>query len=127
MSLDPIPDGLWCVNGHFDTPFFRGSTRMTVIRGAESLILYSPVALSPEDRQALAAIGPVAAIISPNLYHHMFLRAAVEAFPSARVFVPEGLEAKIGPIPRAETMNRAGPQELTGGIENFFFDRQALR
>ena len=127
MSLDPIPDGLWCVNGHFDTPFFRGSTRMTVIRGAESLILYSPVALSPEDRQALAAIGPVAAIISPNLYHHMFLRAAVEAFPSARVFVPEGLEAKIGPIPRAETMTRAGPPELPGGIEHFIFDRHAVR
>ena len=61
MSLDPIPDGLWCVNGHVDTPFFRGSTRMSVVRGAEGLVLYSPVALGPEERQALASTGPIAA------------------------------------------------------------------
>jgi hypothetical protein len=64
---------------------------MSVVCGPEGLVLYSPVALEPEDRQALAAIAPVAAIVAPNLYHHRFLRAAAEAFPAARVIVPEGL------------------------------------
>jgi hypothetical protein len=127
MPLDPIADGLWCVNGHFDTPLFRGSARMSVVCGPEGLVLYSPVALEPEDRQALAAIAPVAAIVAPNLYHHRFLRAAAEAFPAARVFVPEGLEAKIGPVPRAETMTRASPPMLPGGIESFILDRHAVR
>lgn len=127
MALDPVADGVWCVNGYFDTLLFRGSTRMTVVRGAHGLILYSPVALEPEDRAALAAIGPVAAILAPNLYHHRFLRAAAEAFPAARVLVPEGLEAKIGPIPRAETTTRASPPALPGGIESFILDRHAIR
>ena len=127
MSLDPIADGLWCLNGHFDTLIFRGSTRMSVVRGADGLVLYSPVPLEPDDRQTLAAIGPVAAIVAPNLFHHMSLRSAAEVFPAARVFVPEGLEAKIGPVPRAETMSRASPPALPGGIDHFIFDRHAVR
>lgn len=127
MSLHSIAESLWCADGHFDTRLFRGSTRMTVVRGAEGLVLYSPVALEPEDREALAAVGRVAAIVAPNLYHHRHLRAAAEAFPAARVFVPEGLEARIGSIPRAETMTRASPPALPAGIDHFILDRHAVR
>jgi hypothetical protein len=42
------------------------------------------------------------------------------------VFVPEGLEAKIGPIPRAETMTREHPPMLPAGVESFTFDRHAI-
>ncbi len=127
MPLQPIADGLWCANSHFDTSLFRGSVRMSVIAGDGGLVLYSPVALDGGERREIAALGPVAAIVAPNTFHHRFLRPATEAFPSARVFVPEGLEAKIGPIPRAETMTRAHPPQLSGGIEHFIFESHAIR
>jgi hypothetical protein len=127
MSLQPIAEGLWCVNAHFHSPVFRGSTRMTVVRGDSGLVLYSPVTLEVEDRHALEALGPVAAILAPNLFHHRFLRAAAEAFPGARVLVPEGLEAKIGPVPRAETLSRDHPPALPGGIDHFILERHAIR
>jgi len=127
MPLEPIAEGLWCVNGHFTTLLFRGSVRMTVVAGEGGAVLYSPVALEDDDIRQLGAIGPVAAIVAPNLFHHLYLRAAAEAFPAARVFVPEGLEAKIGPVPRAEAMTRAHPPALPGGIEHFIMDRHAVR
>src|SRR5690606_17727993 len=126
MPLQSIAEGLWCADGHFDTPLFRGSTRMTVIRGADGLVLYSPVALEPVDKDELASIAPVAAVVAPNRYHHLHLRAAVERFPSARVFVPDGLEDRIGPVPRAETMTRARPPALPAGIDHFIFERHAV-
>ena len=127
MPLQPIAEGLWCVNAHFRSPVFRGSVRMNVVAGDGGLVLYSPVTLAAADIEALAQIGPVAAILAPNLFHHRFLSAAAEAFPGARVFVPEGLEAKIGPVPRAETMTRDHPPALPGGIDHFILERHAIR
>jgi hypothetical protein len=100
---------------------------MAVLQGNDGLVLHSPVALAAEDVQAIEAVGPVAAILAPNTYHHMHLRAAAEAFPAARVYVPEGLEDKIGPVPRAEAIGRAHPPALPDGIEHFILDRHTIR
>ena len=127
MPLQPISDGLWCVNSHFRTALFRGSVRMTVLAGDGGLVLYSPVTLDDDVLRELAELGPVAAIMAPNNYHHFFLKAAIEALPEARVFVPEGLEAKIGTVPRAEAMTREHPAVLPRGIDQFIFDRHAVQ
>lgn len=128
MSVEAIAPGLWCVNSHFPSMGFKGSVRMTIVQGDDGgLLLYSPVPLTAENVAAIEAIGPVAAIVAPNTFHHKFLRAAIETFPAARVFVPEGLEKKIGAIPRAETMTRDTPPALPPGIEHFIFDRHAIR
>jgi hypothetical protein len=126
MSLEQLAPGVWCVNSHL-AQMWKISVRMSVLSGEGGLVLYSPVSLSDEDREAIAARGPVAAIVAPNTYHYAFLRAAVAAFPQARVFVPEGLEAKIGPVDRAETMTRADPPVLPGGIDHFILERHAIR
>ena len=123
MTLVPIAEGLWCVNGHFRSLVFRASVRMSVVAGDEGLVLYSPVALDDTTVRQIEALAPVAAIVAPNLYHHLFLRAAAAAFPTARVFVPEGLEARIGPVARAETITRAHAPALPRGIEHFVFER----
>lgn len=127
MTLVPIAEGLWCVNGHFRSLAFRASVRMSVVAGDGGLVLYSPVALDDGDLRAIVAQGPVAAIVAPNLYHHLFLRAAAAAFPQARVFVPEGLEARIGPVAHAETITRAAPPALPRGIDHFVFERHMVR
>ncbi|OYW46025.1 MAG: hypothetical protein B7Z33_09635 [Sphingomonadales bacterium 12-68-11] len=128
MSVEAIAPGLWCVNSHFPSMGFKGSVRMSVARGDDgALALYSPVAMTEADVAAIEALGPVAAIVAPNTFHYRWLRAAAELFPAARVFVPEGLEAKIGAVPRAETMTRATPPALPPGIAHFIFDRHAIR
>ena len=127
MPLQQIDTGLWCLPGRFGSRLMPGSTRMTVLAGDGGLVLHSPVAVSPGDVAAIEAIGPVAAILAPNTYHYLYLRAAAEAFPAARVLVPDGLESKIGPVPRAEAIGRAHPPALPGGIEHFIVERHAVR
>jgi hypothetical protein len=115
------------VNGHFRSLAFRASVRMSVVAGDDGLVLYSPVALDESTVREIAALGPVAAIVAPNLYHHLFLRPAAAAVRAARVFVPEGLEARIGAVARAETMTRAVPPALPRGIDHFVFERHMVR
>jgi hypothetical protein len=94
---------------------------MTVLETVEGLIIHSPVAMAPHELAVIAALGEVHAIVAPNLFHHMFLRDCIAAFPSARVLIPEGLEAKVGPIPDAEVM---GPDvELPGEVAHYNLDQ----
>jgi Domain of unknown function (DUF4336) len=70
-------------------------TRMTVIRLADgSLMLHSPVTLTAQLRAELDALGPVRHIVSPNKLHHLYLGAAVAAWPDATLYVPPGLAKK---------------------------------
>jgi hypothetical protein len=124
--LNPIAEGLWTVAGHFRTPLFIGSVRMTVLAGDDGLVLHSPVALTAADVEAIAAVGRVAAILAPNTMHYQSLNAAAGAFPAARVFVPEGLDKKTTLPPRAEPISRQHPPELPIGIEHYIFDRHAI-
>lgn len=125
-AIRSVDHGLWVLDKHFVITGCRASVRMTILRVGDGLMLYSPVEMTGDERAAVNALGTVHAIVAPNLYHHLFLRAAVEAWPAARVFVPEGLDAKIGAIPRAEVM---GPQTDFGGsdaLEFFVFSGHAI-
>jgi hypothetical protein len=53
--------------------------------------VWSPVALTPELERAVASIGPVRHIVSPNKIHHLFLKEWAERWPEARLHAPPGL------------------------------------
>lgn len=125
--LTQIDTGLWCLESHFVRLGFRASLRMSVIETGDGLMLYSPVALTSEHLTAISAVGAVAIIMAPNLYHHMYLRPAIALFPNARILVPEGLEAKIGDIASAEPMVNDHSVMLPTGIEHFTFAKHHIR
>jgi len=90
-GVRPVDRGVWVLDKYFVIARRRASVRMTILRFGDGLLFYSPVEMSGEERTAVEALGPVHAIVAPNLYHHLFLRAAIEAWPDARVLVPDGL------------------------------------
>jgi len=100
---------------------------MTVIATARGLVMYSPVALSPATCSALKQMGTVEAIVAPNLYHHMFLRACCSAFPSAKVLVAPGLQAKIGAIDGAEEISTDTVVSASGEFQHYVFSGHSLR
>jgi hypothetical protein len=66
-------------------------SRSTVIRLANrDLIVYSPIA----EMSAIDALGKVAHIVAPNLFHHLFVAPARERWPSAKLWAPAGFAAK---------------------------------
>jgi hypothetical protein len=73
----------------------RLTATMTVLRLSDgSLLLHSPVAMTPERRGAVEALGPVAHLYAPNLFHHRWIGEWATRFPSARVHAPPGLTGK---------------------------------
>lgn len=127
MSLTPVADGIWCLTSHFTVWGCTGSTRMTVVRTGGGLVLYSPVRLVPEVIDEIDRLGRVRSIVAPNLFHHLFIRDAIAAFPEARVFAPEGLAKKIGPLPRAEITSVASTPAVSGELDAFVFSGHRIR
>jgi hypothetical protein len=115
-AVTKIDNGLWCLDSHFVVWGCKGSIRMTLIETPRGLVLYSPVALSDVHLKQISEIGQVAAIVAPNLFHHMFLRSCIQHFPQAQIFVPKGLQDKIGAISGAvelsDDVRLASPQEI---------------
>ena len=118
MGLRHVDDGLWIVDSNFRSWGCRVSIRMTVMKTEAGLLLHSPVHVEADGVAAINRLGSVHAIIAPNLYHHFHVRNCAALFVKARVLVPEGLEAKVGPIPRAEVMANDATLDLPTDVEH---------
>jgi Domain of unknown function (DUF4336) len=71
-------------------------TRTTVFRLPDGgVVVHAPGALDEGTRAEIRALGPVRAVVAPNLLHHMFYGAALEAFPGAMGCAAPGLAAKL--------------------------------
>lgn len=93
--LTPIADGLWIDVGPVSILGMPLTATMTLVRLADGgLLLHSPLALTPERRAAVDALGPLAHLYAPNLFHHLWLGDWAAAYPHARVHAPAGLTKK---------------------------------
>ena len=93
--LISFADGVWLSTVPVRFLGMRLTATMTVLRLADGgLLLYSPVALTPERRAAVAALGPVAHLYAPNLMHHGWIQQWADAFPAARVHAAPGVTKK---------------------------------
>jgi hypothetical protein len=70
-------------------------TRMTIVRLANGgLFVHSPVALDAALRETVDALGPVAAVVAPSLFHHLYVGDWQRAYPDAAFFACPGLLKK---------------------------------
>jgi hypothetical protein len=93
--LVPFAEDIWLAAAPVRFLGMSLTSTMTVVRlGDGTLLLHSPVAATPERRAAVEALGPVAHLYAPNVFHHLWLGAWAAASPSARVHAPAGLARK---------------------------------
>jgi hypothetical protein len=93
--LSPLCDGVWLATAPVRILGMRLTSTMTVMRlGGRALLVCSPIALDDDLRAAVEALGDVAHLYAPNLYHHMAMGPWIDAFPDARVHAPPGLAKK---------------------------------
>jgi uncharacterized protein DUF4336 len=94
--LEPIGDSLWIAEGPvLSFEGFPYPTRMAVIRlDNRDLFMWSPVALTPELKDEIEALGPVRHLVSPNKLHHLSLPEWHAAFPGSLVYASPGLIRK---------------------------------
>jgi hypothetical protein len=94
-ALSAVADGVWTDAAPVRIVGMELTSAMTVLRLRDGgLLVHSPIALTPERRAAVEALGPVKHLYSPNLFHHLSLGHWSAAFPGARVHAPGGLARK---------------------------------
>jgi hypothetical protein len=95
-TLQSFGPDIWVVEGPVVSFYgFPFPTRMVLIRVSDGgLFVWSPIALTPELKTAVDALGPVAHLVSPNAIHHLYLGEWKAAYPAAKLYAPPGLAKK---------------------------------
>jgi hypothetical protein len=115
-GLAPFATGLWLDQEPVRIVGTRLASTMTVVRlGDGSLLVHSPVPLTPARRAAVEALGSIKHLYAPNLFHHMWLAEWSAAFPDARVHAPAGLRKKR-PDLRIDRVHGAGLEPAFSGF-----------
>ena len=118
--LDPFGPEIWSAEGGTVNAFagFHYPTRMAVIRLRDgSLLVWSPVHLTDDLRQAVVALGPVRHIVAPNSLHHLFVAEWLAAFPGALLHGAPGLAAKRPDLPMASTLGDTAPPDWSDEVD----------
>ena len=94
--LTSFADDIWIADGSdLSVMGFTYPTRCAVIRLADNaLLVWSPVRLDDALRGQIDAIGTVAYLIAPNMFHHMFLDQWQATYPQAKLYGLAGLHDK---------------------------------
>lgn len=108
--LTPFAEGVWTDSEPVGFLGMQLTATMTVLQLADgSLLLHSPITMTSERLAAVDALGPVAHLYAPNLFHHLRVGEWAARFPSARVHAPAGL-ARKRPDLRIDRAHRAAPE-----------------
>ncbi|MGB0220897.1 MAG: DUF4336 domain-containing protein [Sinimarinibacterium flocculans] len=91
----PIVENIWTVRAPQTFLGLHVGTQMTIVRlTGGGLVLHSPVAITPELKAQIDALGPVRHVICPAMFHHLHAGSAIAAWPQARLHAPEALQRK---------------------------------
>jgi hypothetical protein len=112
------PD-IWIAEGPVVSFYgFPYPTRMVVIRlGDGSLFLWSPIALTPELKAEVEALGPVAHLVSPNKIHYLFLKGWKDAYPDARIYALDELKKRKPALPIDAVLEDTPDQDWANDID----------
>ncbi len=91
---------------------------MTVIRLASGqLMLHSPCNITTAIADELSALGPVAHIVAPGNFHHLYAATAKAAFPQAKLWVCPGVEHRNSALRFDGRLGDEAPADWAGEID----------
>jgi hypothetical protein len=94
-TFDRVAEDVWTTAR---TQRFWGvetGTRMNIVRLQDGgLFVHCPVALDEETRIAVDTLGPVRAVAASSLFHHLYVKQWMDAYPEATFCACPGLERK---------------------------------
>lgn len=121
--LTAFAEGVWLTTAPVRILGMPLTATMTVLRlGDDSLLVHSPVALTPARRAAVEELGTVAHLYAPNLYHHLHIGEWAAAFPSARLHAPQGMAKKRPDLRIDRFHGAASDPALAGTVEELRID-----
>jgi hypothetical protein len=120
--VDQHDDDLWSMSVEQSFLGLHVGARMTVVRlPSGALWVHSPIALSPELEDELRRLGPVAHVVAPNLYHHLYAGPMVEAFPDARLYARPKMRTKRKDLRIDADLTQESASEFEGAFDVVHF------
>jgi hypothetical protein len=122
-SLVEVADGVWTVPAPLRFFGVQINTRMSVCKLADGgIVLIGPVSHSEALAASVDAVGPVRAIIAPNLLHHLYVGEWMAAYSGARSFAAKGVAAKRPELSFSATLGPAYDEVFGAEVERFPID-----
>lgn len=122
QELDDSDRGLWTFHQRLSVMGAEIGTRMTVVRLSDgSLLVHSPIRLTPELEQKLASRGRVEHVLAPNLDHYLFVNAFKQRYPQARFYAAPGVAPKLPDVRFDADLRFGQTAPLGDGIEQAWF------
>ncbi len=126
-SYSPQPrelaPGLWLLERRLRLPpglVLPVNTTIVRLRSG-GLVVISPPAPDPATSAAIAALGPVEALVAPNSFHYVFAAGQLASFPGAKLFIAPGLAERVPELPPATSLGEAAPALWVGEIDQTIF------
>ncbi len=120
-ALRVLDRDLWAIEQPLRVGGLDLGARTCVIRLADGgVIVHAPGPGTERLRDEIMALGPVRALIAPNLLHHLFLADCARTFPDARVFGAPGLREKLGSTLIDEDLGGTPPALWANEIDQLF-------
>lgn len=127
MGLEAIADGVWAAPFPHVYMGLHIGTSMTVVRLSDgSLFVHSPIPLDDELKREVDAIGPVAHIVAPSLFHHVYFGDFASAYPEAKTHGAPGLEKKRSDLTFHAMLGEGGDPAWGDEISALTVDGNAL-
>ncbi len=127
-TLVEFADGVWLDRGPVRIVGMPLTSTMTVLRlPGGNLVVHSPVALTPARRAAVDALGTVAHLYAPNLFHHRWLGEWAAAYPAARLHAPPGLDKKRRDLRIDRVHGTAAEPTFAGAVDEIPIEGFRLR
>lgn len=111
VPLTRVADGVWVAQQPMTYLGLSVGARMTVLDTGAGLLVYSPIELRDDLREAVDALGTVRWFVSPNTLHHLFVEAWAKAYPEAELWAAPLLAQKRSDIPWTGTLE--GPESVS--------------
>lgn len=122
MGLTAFADGVWTTTRRLRFFGLETGTRMNVVRlTGGGLFVHCPVALDAQTRREIDALGPVRAVVSSSLYHHLYAGEWMATYPSAAFFACPGLEEKRADLRWTGTLGDDPNVLWCADLEQVFF------
>jgi len=128
MALEKVADGIWIANG--DVVNFYGfpyPTRSVIIElSPGDLWIWSPIALTPELKADIEAIGQPRHLVSPNKIHHLFLGEWHDIWPQAQLWGPQSTIKKRSDLQFEQPLGEASPGTWAEHIDQHWFHQSLI-